>query len=70
MASERITKAEAIERIKKTAQQIPGGDIRFDGLGYRREGVPGTGGGTFAVSYSRGTRRRKDGKNYIQIDFC
>ena len=70
MTVERITKSEAIARIKKTEQLVPGGEIRFDGLGYRREGVPGTGGGTFAVSFSRGNRCRMDGRNYVAIDYC
>ena len=67
---DRLTKKEAIEAIKEIAKTTPGGDIRFDGLGYRREGVPGTGGGTFAVSYVVSNRRRADGKNYIQVGYC
>lgn len=47
----KLTRDEARQQIAAIAQSHPEATVRYDGLGIRYDGVPGTGGGTWAMSY-------------------
>lgn len=67
---QRLTRDEAREAIKRMeADHGANQTITTDGLSYRREGVPGTGGGTIAISYIR-AEMRKGVRYYKEIGFA
>jgi len=69
MTKTHFTRTEAKKEIERIAQEFPGGKKTDDGLGFRRDGVPGTGGGTIAISYVRETKNYNK-RNYVQVGYC
>lgn len=70
----KIINGEARYKLSEAKQHIAtlanrqGAKINHNGLGCRRDGVPGTGGGTFTVSmYCKYPRSMR---SYVEIDFC
>lgn len=67
---ERLTKEEARAAVARMVDRWgKNQSITTDGLSYRREGVPGEGGGTIAISYVR-AEMRKGVRYYKEIPYA
>lgn len=63
----RVTLSEAKTCIASVAKNVLA-TVTPNGLGCRREGVPGTGGGTFAMSFYRKYPNNKYA--YVSVAYC